>query len=128
VSALAVTLVVWWSARRGAEEGATVWQIVAHRGVERLLAPPAPYVTAHARWFFEILSLVLATVSLLVPRQIPEIAGALALVLLARPATDVPLAALALTLAALSTSLAARDDRAVWAVLPERGSTPLRLG
>jgi hypothetical protein len=43
--------------------------------------------------------------------------GALALVLLARPATDVPLAALAVTLASLSAPLAAKDDKGMWAVL-----------
>jgi hypothetical protein len=114
---LLLACVVTWGAGHGEADGAPLWQIVAHRGIERLLAQPVPYVWLPYRYLLEALAPLLALVAVGVRRQIPPIVAAFALVLIARPTTDIPLSALAFTLAALSTSLAAHDDRGMWAVL-----------
>jgi hypothetical protein len=59
----------------------------------------------------------LGAAALVARSQMPTLTGALALALIARPSTDVPLAAMALVLAALSAPLAACDDRGMWAAL-----------
>jgi hypothetical protein len=105
------------AARGGPHEGAPLWQVVTYRAVERLLSPPPPYVWVPFRYALETCAPLLAVVAIISRGQIPSVTGALALVLVARPTTDVPLSALALTIAALSTPLAARDDRGMWAVL-----------
>jgi hypothetical protein len=110
-------VLAWGAARGGPHDGSPLWQIVTYRAVERLLVPPAPYVWIPYRYVLETCAPLLGMVALLARGQIPAVVGALALGLIARPTTDVPLSALALTLAALSTPLAARDDRGMWAVL-----------
>jgi hypothetical protein len=109
--------VLTWGALQGSREGAPLWQLISYRAVQRLLAPPQPFVWPPYRYLLETFAPLLALVAIVVRRQIPAIMGALALVLLARPATDVPLAALAVTLAALTAPLAAKDDKGMWAVL-----------
>lgn len=116
-AALALALAAYWGARRGEFEAAKLWQVVAHQAVERLVAPPASFVLPALRAFFELAALALAGAALLLRKQVPSITGALALALVARPTTDVPLSAAALTLAALTIALAARDERAMWELL-----------
>jgi hypothetical protein len=116
-AALALACVLTWGALQGSREGAPLWQLISYRAVQRLLAPPQPFVWPPYRYLLETFAPLLALVAIVVRRQIPAIMGALALVLLARPATDVPLAALAVTLAALTAPLAAKDDKGMWAVL-----------
>jgi hypothetical protein len=116
-AALVVACVLTWGALQGGQDGGPLWELVAHRAVQRLLTLPQPYVWPPYRYLIEAFAPLLALVAIVVPRQIPAIMGALALVLLARPATDVPLAALAVTLASLSAPLAAKDDKGMWAVL-----------
>jgi hypothetical protein len=110
-------VLAWGAARGGAHQGSPLWQIVTYRAVERLLAPPPPYVWIPYRYVLETCAPLLGVVAVLARGQMPAVIGALALALVARPTTDVPLSALALTLAALTTPLAARDDRGMWAVL-----------
>jgi hypothetical protein len=69
------------------------------------------------RFLLEACAPLLGAAALTARGQMPAIAGSLALALVARPATDIPLSALALVLAALSAPLAAKDDRGMWAVL-----------
>ena len=76
------------------------------------------------RFVLETCAPLLGVAALFARGQMPAIAGAVALALFARPSTDVPLSALALTLAALSTPLAARDDRGMWAVLMTNSHAP----
>ncbi len=117
-AALFVSCTLAWGVARGASrEGGPLWQLVAYRGVDRLLALPAAYVWTPFRYALETSAPLLALAALTARAQIPAVTGAFALVLLARPTTDVPLCALALALAALATPLAARDDRGMWAVL-----------
>jgi hypothetical protein len=116
--ALFVACVLAWSvARGGSHDGAPLWQIVTFRALERLQAPPPPFVWAPYRYVLETCAPLFGVVALCARRQIPAITGAMTLALIARPTTDVPLSALALVLAALSTPLAARDDRGMWSVL-----------
>jgi hypothetical protein len=75
------------------------------------------YVWLPFRFVLEACAPLLAIAALTARGQMPAIAGAVALVLFARPSTDVPLSALALALAAISTPIASRDDRGMWAVL-----------
>jgi len=110
-------VLAWGAARGGPHNGSPLWQIVTYRAVERLLAAPPPYVWTPYRYVLETCAPLLGLVAVFARGQIPAVIGALALALVARPTTDVPLSALALTLAALSTPLAARDDRGMWAVL-----------
>jgi hypothetical protein len=110
-------VLAWGAARGGPQEGSPLWQIVTYRAVERLLAPPPPYVWVPYRYVLETCAPLLGLVAVLARGQMPAVIGAMGLALVARPTTDVPLSALALTLAALTTPLAARDDRGMWAVL-----------
>jgi hypothetical protein len=114
-----------WVALRGGREPADVWQVVVHRAVQRLLGAPQPLVAPPFRYALEIAAPLLAVAALMARRQIPAVTAALALALVARPTTDIPLSALALTLAALATNLAAHDDRGFWSTLV-RTSTPVR--
>ena len=117
-------VVAWSAARGGGRDSSPLWELVAYRAVDRLLPPPAAYVWVPYRFVLETCAPLLAIAALLARGQMPAITGAVALVLLARPSTDVPLSALALTLAALSTPLAARDDRGMWAVLMANSHPP----
>jgi hypothetical protein len=110
-------VLAWGAARGGAHDGSPLWQIVTYRALERLVSMPPPYVWVPYRYVLETCAPLLGLVAVFARGQMPAVIGALALVLIARPATDVPLSALALTLAALTTPLAARDDRGMWAVL-----------
>ena len=114
---LVVAFVVAWGAARGGSEGSPFWQLLAHRSIERLLVSPGPYVWLPLRYLLEAIAPLLGVVAVATRRQIAPVMGSLALVLLARPSTDVPLSALALALAALSAALTARDDRSMWAVV-----------
>jgi hypothetical protein len=110
-------VLAWGAARGGPHDGSPLWQTVTYRAVERVLAPPPPYVWIPYRYVLETCAPLLGLLAVLARGQMPAVMGAMALALIARPTTDVPLSALALTLAALSTPLAARDDRGMWAVL-----------
>jgi hypothetical protein len=124
-AAIFVACTLAWGVARGASrEAGPLWQLIAYRAVDPLLAHPAAYVWTPFRYALETSAPLLALAAVTARSQIPAVTGALALALLARPTTDVPLSALALALAALSAPLAARDDRGMWAVLmanSERG-------
>jgi hypothetical protein len=121
-------VLAWGAARGGPHHGSPLWQTVTYRAVERLLSPPPPYVWIPYRYVLETCAPLLGLVAVLARGQMPAVIGALALGLIARPSTDVPLSALALTLAALSTPLAARDDRGMWAVLIANSERPAAFG
>ena len=128
VALFVACILAWGAARGGPHDGSPLWQVVTYRAVERLLAPPPPYVWIPYRYVLETCAPLLGIVALLARGQMPAVTGALALALIARPTTDVPLSALALTLAALSTPLAARDDRGMWAVLMANSEAPAAFG
>jgi hypothetical protein len=121
-------VLAWGAARGGGRENSQLWELVTYRAVDRLLLAPAPYVWLPYRFVLETCAPLLALAAIAARGQMPAIAGSIALALLARPSTDVPLSALALTLAALSTPLAARDDRGMWAILMAHSPRPAPPG
>ncbi|HKQ68099.1 MAG TPA: hypothetical protein VJT73_02105 [Polyangiaceae bacterium] len=126
--ALFVAFVLAWGAARAVRDAAPLWQLVTYRALERLLPMPDPYVWISYRYALETCSPLLALAAITARGQIPAVAAAFALALIARPTTDVPLSALALTVAALSSALTARDERGMWAVLmanAREGHAPL---
>jgi hypothetical protein len=132
-------LIAAGAARSGGRENAPLWELVAYRAVDRLLPLPTAYVWLPYRFVLEASAPLLGVAALMARGQMGAIAGSVALVLFARPTTDVPLSALALALAAIATPIAARDDRGMWAVLmanshathpmgePEAGQGPRRV-
>lgn len=124
-AALFLGCIVAWGALRGVRENAPFWQVLANRAVDRLIpSSPGALVWPAMRTLLETCAPMLGAAALAARGQMPAITGSLALVLIARPSTDVPLSALALTLAALSAPLAARDDRGMWAVLMANSTHP----
>jgi hypothetical protein len=124
-AALFLGCIVAWGALRGVRENAAFWQLLANRAVDRLIpSSPAALVWPAVRTLLETCAPMLGVAALAARGQMPAITGSLALALIARPSTDVPLSALALTLAALSAPLAARDDRGMWAVLMANSTHP----
>jgi len=121
-------VLAWGAARGGGRESSPLWELVTYRAVDRLLLAPTPYVWLPYRFVLETCAPLLALAAVAARGQMPAIAGSIALTLLARPSTDVPLSALALTLAALSTPLAARDDRGMWAMLLSHSPRPIPPG
>jgi len=121
-------VLAWGAVRSGGRETAPLWELVTYRAVDRLLAVPPAYVWLPYRFVLETSAPLLAIAALGARGQMPAVSGCLALALVARPSTDVPLSALALTLAALSAPLAARDDRGMWAVLMANSRPPEPMG
>lgn len=103
--ALCLAMVAFWGAQKGTLEDASFWQIVAERSVARLSVGPASFVLPAVEQLFEIAALALAGAALFVRGQAAPVTASLSLLLMARPMTDVPIAATAVTLAALTTGL-----------------------
>jgi len=115
--AVFIACVVAWTAVGASNSYGGFWPSLASRLLTRQVTSPPAYVWAPLRYVLETSAPLLALAVLLVRRQVPALVGALALLLIARPATDVPLSAVSLALAALFGALASRDDRSLWAVL-----------
>jgi hypothetical protein len=103
LSLLSIVLVFAWglALRGAARPGAAAWLVVIARAVTQLLRAPAPLVPPAARLVLEAASVVGAVAALVASRRAP-VAALLALCLLARGATDIPLSALLLVVAALA--------------------------
>jgi len=103
LSLLSIVLVFAWglALRGAAKPGASVWLVVTARAVTSLLRAPAPLVPPAARLVLEAATTVGAIAALFASRRAP-VAALLALCLLARGATDIPLPALLLVVAALA--------------------------
>jgi hypothetical protein len=104
---------VWVAGR--ADASSPAWQYVLRSGIGGQTTTHSALGALEA--FFVTASVLLALGCALVPRQLTVVTCCLALALLARGAFDVPLRALAATTAALWTTLAAVDDRAMWKAL-----------
>ena len=103
-----VLVMIWGLALRGAvKNGASAWQIIVARAVTSWLRAPAPLVPPAARLMLEAASTVASIAALVASRRSP-LAALLALCLLARGATDIPLPALLLLVAALAVPASAR--------------------
>lgn len=125
MAVLIASVALTWAAARGSQPGATAGWVFVWRALDSLLPRPVPSLPASVAVFLAVLSPALALAALATRRQIPSVIGALALTLLAGILADAPVQAMLLTLAALSTVLASRDDRGMWEALLGR---PLRPG
>jgi len=114
---------VWGYAIKGSQQpGAPAWEVVTERAVTSWLRAPSPLVPAAARFVLEAAGTV-ATVAMLVTSRRAPLAALFALCLLARGATDVPLPALLLVVAALAVP-ASVQSALPRGVSPARGLTP----
>ena len=112
--ALAAAFVVVWMAGR-ADMTSPSWQFVLRSGLGGQVTAQSTLGALEA--FFVAASMLLALACALTHSQLTAVVCALALALLGRGAYDVPLRALAATAAAVWTTLAAVDDRALWKAL-----------
>jgi hypothetical protein len=88
--------------------------VTLRRAVEQLLTRPQPFGPRGALVFVAIIGPLLALAALLVRSPLPALGASIALAMVARGATEMPLGALSLVLAAATLSLAARDQRGLW--------------
>ena len=109
--ALAGAFLLVWVAGR-ADVASPAWQFVIRSGLGGQITAQSTLASIEA--FFVAASMLLALALALTRSQLTAVVCALALALLGRGAYDVPLRALAATVAALWTTLAAVDDRALW--------------
>ena len=125
MTVLIVSVALTWAASKGSQPGASAGWAFIWRALDNLLPRPLPTLPASMAIFLSLLSPGLAVAALATRRQIPSVIGALALTLLAGILADAPVQAMILTLAALCTVLASRDDRGMWEALLGR---PLQSG
>lgn len=117
-------VIIWGYALRGATQpGAPAWEIVIARAVTSWLRAPSPLVPVAARLVLEAAGTV-ATVALLVTSRRAPLAALFALCLIARGATDVPLPALLLVVAALAVPASVQAAPTPRGASPVRGLTP----
>ena len=112
--ALACAFALVWIAGR-ADPSSPSWQLVLRAGLSAPSGAGSPLGAIEA--FFVAAAVLLALACALTPYQLTAVTCAMALALLGRGAFDVPLRALAATVAALWTTLAAVDERAMWKAL-----------
>jgi hypothetical protein len=115
-AALLAAFVVWAAA---SGDGADTWQVVVSRSLAALAPHPDPLVSVSLRYFIEAWAVLLAGVALWSQRR-TQLGSTLAFALLARASGDVPICALMLLLAALSTSFQSLT------ATPEADKEPLR--
>ncbi|WP_437281808.1 hypothetical protein WME90_15020 [Sorangium sp. So ce375] len=115
--ALASALFATRAALAGAADDASMVEALFRRALDRLLTRPAPVVPLSMQLFVAALSVVVVALALVAPPRLPALGGALALLLVARSAPEVPLGALSLVIAALCVALASRDERGFWAAV-----------
>ena len=111
---VAVSAFVTWGALRGSDYEAAVWKVLAARALGELTRHPMPVVPPSLRYLVEAATLGTVAVVLLGRRQGHAVYAAIAFTLLARGATDIPVLALVLTLAALVASLTSVTADATW--------------
>jgi hypothetical protein len=105
-------MVVWLAGR--ADVASPTWQLVLRAGIHGQVTPGGGGPLNALEAFFITASVLLALACTFMRGHVAVILCALALALLGRGAFDVPLRALAASVAALWTTLAAVDDRAMW--------------
>ncbi|KYF67823.1 hypothetical protein [Sorangium cellulosum] len=129
LAALAAALLATRAALAGAAEDASMVETLFRRALDRLLTRPAPVVPLSMQVFVAALSVAVVALALIAPPRLPALGGALALLLVARSAPEVPLGALSLVIAALCVALASRDERGFWAsvLATERERAPSAL-
>ncbi len=107
---VAVASLTAWGALRGSGYDAPFWQVIAARSLSALVRNPTPLVLPFVGYLVEVAAILVAAAVLLFPRRASAIQGAMALALVARSSTDIPLLSLCLVLAALLGPLIALPD------------------
>ncbi len=115
IAVVAAFLVVWFAVR--ADASSPSWQVVLRSGIGGQVSPGSQATLGALEAFFVTASMLLALVCAVMQTELAVIMCAIALALLGRGAFDVPLRALAAAVAALWTTLAAVDERAMWKAL-----------
>lgn len=115
--ALAAALFATRQALAGTSVDAAAMSVLLSRAAKNLILRPEPLVSPVIATFVAFAAPALAVAALSTRTLTPALSGAIALLLVARGAPDVPLCALALVIASLATVLAARDHRGLWAAL-----------
>jgi len=129
LASMALVMAWGWALRGAAQPSGSALQIVVARAVTSWLRAPSPMVPSAARLVLEAAGTVGAIAALLASRRVP-FASLLALCLLARGSTDIPIPALLLVVAALavpaavSATLQARGASAVRGLTNEPSPTP----
>lgn len=117
IVALGAALVATRLALGGAAEDASKISVVFDRAARELVLRPEPSASHAIVTFFSFAAPALAIAVLATPTLTPALSGAIALLLLAHGAPDVPLCALMIAIASVATILAARDHRGIWAAI-----------
>lgn len=115
--ALVLAFLCTRQASLGHLEDAGPVSILLHRAADRFLSLPEPFLPPAARMFLVFFSLVMAVCVLFAKRQVPALAGAMSILLLARSSSDMPLGALSLVVASIGVALASRDQRGLWSAI-----------
>jgi hypothetical protein len=115
--AIAVAFILTWGVAQGVHVGAALWQAILHTALADAAGTPPPFGLGAVATFLVPVSMLLALVAAVQPKQLGVVVGALALSLLSRGAYDAPLRALAAMTAAVWTMAASVDDRAFWKLL-----------
>jgi hypothetical protein len=102
LAAAALAALGVWAAASG-EAGGDTWRVVISRSLAALAPHPDPFVSTVLRYFVEGWAVLLAGVALWTQRR-TQLGPTFAFALLARASGDVPICALMLLLAALSTA------------------------
>lgn len=121
--ALGGALIATRLAMGGAAEEAGMASVLFDRAARALAMRPEPWVSPAVVSFFAFSAPFLAIAVLATPTLTPALSGAIALALLAHGAPDVPLCGLMLTIASVTTILASRDHRGIWAAIKRDDSS-----
>jgi hypothetical protein len=105
-TAIGVTVAGTAIAALGNSASAPDWAALIARALSQTARHPLPFIPAALHGGLELLALCVAVLAVTATWKSPLARTALALALLSRAATDIPLLALALTLAALAAPLA----------------------
>ncbi|HVK65078.1 MAG TPA: hypothetical protein VM694_11405 [Polyangium sp.] len=124
LAALGVALFATRAALAGTSDEAAAVSVLLARAAKNLILRPEPLAWPVVATFVAFAAPAIAVAALATRTLTPALSGAIALLLVARGAPDVPLCALALVLASLATVLASRDHRGLWAAITRVESTP----
>jgi len=112
-------LVLTWGVASGVHSGASLWQAMLHTALADAPGVPSPFWLEKVAVFLVPSSLLLALVSVAQPRQVAAVVAIMGLGLVSRGAFDAPLRALCAVTAAMWSTLACTDERAMWRTLIE---------
>ncbi len=112
--AICTAFLLTWGAAAGSHVGATLTQSVLHTALTDAPGLPQPYGVSALATFLTPCAALLGLVAALQPKQIGGVVAALSLSLVARGGYDVPMRALAVTVAGLWLVLATVDERSMW--------------